>query len=145
MAADFSGPIPKENLHCLPQRVFCGESKRQVVLGFSEDHKVVCVELTRETKIREGKSRTPGEARRMAVARLLTKRLFRSGESTRPCAMPVSTQGDETSPRARTCESVPQRKLAIVRHIHPVTPAWCGLTHEVSNASLMSTIAQKVC
>ena len=70
-----------------------------------------------------------------------------SGENTRPCVMLGSTQGDETSPRAR---SVPQTKLAIVRHIHPVTPAWCNRTsvastHEVSNAFQMSTKAQKIC
>ena len=100
-----------------------GQSKLQVVLGFSEDHEVVGVELTVETKIRAGHE-PPGEARRMAAARLLTKRLNRRGESTRPCAMPVSTKGDDTSPRAWTCESVPQRKLAIVRHSPPVTPAW---------------------
>ena len=66
--------------------------------------------------------------------RLFTKRLSR-GESTRPCAI----HGGETSPRTRTWESVPQRKLAMVRHMPPVTPDWCrptnvASTHDVSKA-----------
>ena len=66
MAADFSGPFQKKTS-------IVGESKLQVVLGFSEDHKVVCVELTRETKIRG--ARAGHLAKRVVwAARLLSKR-----------------------------------------------------------------------
>ena len=39
-------------------------------------------------------------------------RLKRRGERILPCAMPESTQGEETEPPRRTWDRVPQRKLA---------------------------------
>ena len=148
MAADFSGPIPKEPPLLAPKSC-CGGGKLQVVLGFGEDYKVVCAELTRESKSERGKSRTPGEARRMAAARLLTKRLNRSGESTpAQCRyQPKEMRPPRVLGLARVCRRGNWQSFAT----YPLSrPAWCNRTsvastHEVSNAFLMSTKAQKVC
>ena len=46
----------------------------------------------------------------------------KKGERILPCAMPESTQGEETEPPRRTWDRVPQRKLARRCQRRPVTP-----------------------
>ena len=64
---------------------------------------------------------TPGMAERRVAARLSVSRLKRKGERILPCAMPESTQGEETEPPRRTSDRVPQRKPASRCQRRPVT------------------------
>ena len=66
-------------------------------------------------------SETPGMAERRVTARLSIGRLKRRRERILPCAMPESTQGEETEPPRRTWDRVPHRKLARRCQRDPVT------------------------
>ena len=61
-------------------------------------------------------------AERRVTARLSISRLKRRGERSLPCAMPESTQREETEPPRRSWDRVPHRKLARRCQRDPVTP-----------------------
>ena len=121
------------------------EGQLKVSLGSGENDEVTSTELATEV-VRE----TPGMPERRVTARLSICRLKRRGERILPCAMPESTQGEETEPPRRTWDRVPHRKLARRCQRDPVTPKLkrrtrVASTQQESKAFLMSMNATKVC
>ena len=82
MAADFSGPILKRNLHCWPQRILAVRACCKSYSDSTRFKKSSAYNWHVKRKSETGNNRTPGEGHRVAAAGLLTKRLNRSGENT---------------------------------------------------------------
>ena len=117
------------------------EGQLKVSLGSGENDEVISMELASVTEgVRGGEGNT-SDGKAKGDSELSISRLKRRGEIILPCAMPESTQGEETEPPRRTWDRVPHRKLARRCQGDPVTPK----SQQESKAFLMSMNATKVC
>ena len=93
----------------------------KVSLGSGENDEVINIELAGVTEGVRGSKGNTRDGRAKSDSKTVNQKIEKKGRIL-PCAMPESTQGEETEPPRRTWDRVPQRKLARRCQRRPVTP-----------------------